>query len=762
MKDKKILVIEDDRMLSTIFKMFLSELGYSFVGFFMDAEEALEKMPELRPDAVLMDIHLPGKIDGIRAAEIIYQKYDIPVIYLTSDTKEATWQRALTTNSYGYLLKPVNKALLGITIEMALAKHFYDKEIKRRESRYRTLIEDSPDTIVVLTDNKIEFVNYAGLKLFETLYIEELLEKNIFDFVDSESQSIVQEKIAHAVSNKTKTGTFTFILHNINKKSLTIEAMGSHIEFKNKCSVQMIFRRIADFSSPAENNPPDKAYTSELSTDQHAFNALLNSSQEAIFLLDKKEKVILGNKAGRRFVSNILRRETSFDKPVFEILNFLDKIEFQSLFVNTFQGITHYLSRVFLINDQKYFFKITIFPLVTGNDKNIDKICVSIFDLSDKKNTEIELQQIKTDILPLFDSSIQRFYLVEFDYTIVAFNKAAANIIRDEFNHNLEKGDNLLDFIPFEKKDQPGFFIEKFVQARQGEHVIYRQRLNIDGQEQWAEAHLEPVLNEKGEIYRVLMWTLDVSKEKLSEDALIESQKKYYSLFSEASDAIIIVDHEQGDVMLDCNSKSCELFGYKKEEMLGMNLLLLSPPKQPSGSASDEKRDRKIKEAYEGISKPFYWCYKRKGGELFDAEVSLTVIKLENDKKYLYAMIRDISERKKLEKSLIDQQQKVKSLFEAIPDAVFIINKEGLYTDYKADIKNSLGSYDMIIGRNIEQFFKGEKLAEVKNKMNSVLETGEVQTAIYDLNTRKGVKKLEARISKLNENEVLSIVREIG
>ncbi|MBN2683600.1 MAG: PAS domain S-box protein [Bacteroidales bacterium] len=761
MKDKKILVVEDDRMLSTVFKMFLTDLGYQLVGFFADADEALEKFRELDPDCVLMDIHLPGKTDGIKAAEIIYQKYNVPVIYLTSDTKESTIQRAVATNSYGYLLKPVNKTVLGISIEMALAKHKYDKEIFVRESRYRTLIEDSPDTIVVLTDDKIQYINFAGLKLFETIYIEELLEKNIYDFVEPENQSLFREKIEYALKNKTKTGSFSFHLNTLKNKQLFIEGIGSQIEFKNKNSVQIIFRKLSDSESFDDKPLYNEELMKNLNESEGAFQSVINSNQDAMFVIDKAFNIKITNRAARKFVSSILKKEISLDRSIFDLLNFLDKEEFSGLFVNSLEGVSHFLNRVFRFQDEKLFFRMQIFPLVKKAEEKLEYVCIRMHDFSERKKMENEINEIKSDLMPLFNSSIQRFYLVDFNYRIVTFNKASEEIIKEEFNHKLSKGDNLLDFIPKERRHDPGYFIEKFQRARNGEHVIYRQKINVEDSEQWVEAHLEPVSNEKGEINRILMWTVDVTKEKLSENALLESQKRYYSLFSEANDAILMVDHDAGDVLVDCNSKSNEMFGYTRDEMLGMDLLVLSPESQPSGVLSREKREKKIQEAYEGNCKPFYWVYKRKDGSLFDSEVSLTAIKIDENQKFVYAIIRDISERKALENNLRKSEQKIQSLFEAIPDAIFTVNKSGEYTDFKPDVNNFLGLDNRIVGKTLADLFPSDKVLEMKEKINLVLETGKPESAIYEIPTRKGKKWFESRIAKLNDSEVISVVREV-
>jgi two-component system, response regulator PdtaR len=125
---KKILIVEDDKMLCTIFEMFIKQLGYEIIGISYTGTEAINLCTLQRPDIVLMDIHLDGEINGIDAAKNIHHNFDIPVVYVTSDIEEETIKKAIYKNTYGFLMKPVYHTTLKVAIEFALAKHAYDKE----------------------------------------------------------------------------------------------------------------------------------------------------------------------------------------------------------------------------------------------------------------------------------------------------------------------------------------------------------------------------------------------------------------------------------------------------------------------------------------------------------------------------------------------------------------------------------------------------------------------------------------------------------
>jgi CheY-like chemotaxis protein len=120
MNRAKILIVEDERDVAKSLEMRLKKLGFSVVAREETAETAIKKADELRPDIVLMDIELGGKMDGVEAADHIRKNYHIPVIYLTAICDTKTLERVGATAPYGYILKPFKDDELRTVIEIAL------------------------------------------------------------------------------------------------------------------------------------------------------------------------------------------------------------------------------------------------------------------------------------------------------------------------------------------------------------------------------------------------------------------------------------------------------------------------------------------------------------------------------------------------------------------------------------------------------------------------------------------------------------------
>jgi DNA-binding LytR/AlgR family response regulator len=116
-----ILVVEDDPIIAADLKDRLEELDYLVLGPVAAGEEALERVkrgPE--PDMILMDIQLEGNWDGIETAAHIQAYKSLPLIFLTSNSDEATFTRAKTVKPQAFLSKPFRSRDLVHAIELAV------------------------------------------------------------------------------------------------------------------------------------------------------------------------------------------------------------------------------------------------------------------------------------------------------------------------------------------------------------------------------------------------------------------------------------------------------------------------------------------------------------------------------------------------------------------------------------------------------------------------------------------------------------------
>ncbi len=112
MEGKKIFIVEDDMIIQMFIERILENLGLDIVGEARTGDEVLAFLESNRPDFILMDIGLAGDKDGIETAEIINEKYQIPIIFLTGNSDKSTLARANKTNPIGFINKPIDETSL--------------------------------------------------------------------------------------------------------------------------------------------------------------------------------------------------------------------------------------------------------------------------------------------------------------------------------------------------------------------------------------------------------------------------------------------------------------------------------------------------------------------------------------------------------------------------------------------------------------------------------------------------------------------------
>lgn len=202
MSSPKILIVEDERIIAMTLQQLLEEREYTIVGICGSGEAAIEKAAQLRPDLVLMDIHLEGAMDGIEAAKCIFEQCRVPVIFLTAYSQNQTLERAAGSIPFGYLVKPVNAPELHASIRMALARRAAEVEVEHSEERL-LLALDAGEMSVWEWDEQARRIVTAGRveEVFGALP-ETLLEdwRAVLERVHPEDRGSVEQTVARCVA----------------------------------------------------------------------------------------------------------------------------------------------------------------------------------------------------------------------------------------------------------------------------------------------------------------------------------------------------------------------------------------------------------------------------------------------------------------------------------------------------------------------------------------------------------------------------------
>ena len=124
MAKKKIIVVEDEFLIALDIKERVEDFGYEVLNLVDSGEKAIEKAEEMRPDLVLMDIGLKGKINGAEAAREILSRFHIPVIFITAHSDEETLRNLREISPFGCFTKPLDGFKLHEKMDEVLSKSF--------------------------------------------------------------------------------------------------------------------------------------------------------------------------------------------------------------------------------------------------------------------------------------------------------------------------------------------------------------------------------------------------------------------------------------------------------------------------------------------------------------------------------------------------------------------------------------------------------------------------------------------------------------
>lgn len=198
-KTIKILVVEDERIIALNVRESLESLGYLVPAIADSGEKAIEKAIQFRPDLVLMDIRLKGNIDGIQAAEQIWNSLSIPVIYVTGHSDQSTLERAKITAPFGYILKPVKEQELYVAIETALQRY-------EREQLLSAILKGMGDGVILVNpQGRVQFLNQVAESLTGWQQDEardrEFIE--VFKIVNEQTQQPVNNPVTAALQQDT-------------------------------------------------------------------------------------------------------------------------------------------------------------------------------------------------------------------------------------------------------------------------------------------------------------------------------------------------------------------------------------------------------------------------------------------------------------------------------------------------------------------------------------------------------------------------------
>ncbi|HOP30465.1 MAG TPA: PAS domain S-box protein [Spirochaetota bacterium] len=675
---KTILLVEDEVITSMAQAQFLANSGYNVLQA-NDGDTAISIALENGDiDLILMDIDLGYGIDGTRAAELILEGKDIPIVFLTSHGEKEMVQLVKNITRYGYIIKNSGEFVLLSSIEMAFELFEAHRKTREREEYLDVTLHSIADC-VISTDSEgcIVRMNRAA-EIITGWKLEDAAGKALYDVfhvTDAEVSDQPFDKVFYL--NKKGEWRNKLILISRNGGVYRIDKSSSPIRdvYGNIRGRVIIFRDVTGEHNTQKDLMLRGALMRGLFDNMPAgvviYQIRNDGSQPSDYIIND------ANREALRFhqaqIDDVIGKSLAEVRPDIEILNVIPT--YRRVWET---GVTeNFSTRIYKGNRIVIWFDNYAFKLPTGEIVTIYR------DVSEQKKAEQALRESEAryrlladntgDSIWTMDLNLQFTYVSPSSFTLKGY--APDDVLKITVKDIMSPESVSLAFLTLE---------EELKNDRAGADPKRTRRLmlehNIEGEKKWLESTLSFIRDDGGNAVGVLGATRDVTERKLAEDALRESEKRYRLLADNTADNIWTMDM---NLRFTYSSPSVyKLRGYTPEEAIAQrvedtvtpgsielvySILKEELEKDRSGAPSDRER-RVVLEHY------------HKNGDKLWLESSMSFMRDENGNiNGVLGVTRDVTYRKRVEDALRDSEEKLQIIMDGIPAYLAYVDSNERY-----------------------------------------------------------------------------------
>lgn len=291
-----------------------------------------------------------------------------------------------------------------------------------------------------------------------------------------------------------------------------------------------------------------------------------------------------------------------------------------------------------------------------------------VHDISERKLAVDAIHRSEVKYRSIFDEAPIGISNVDADGKFISVNGALEEMLGYAGKELI--GVSIFDITHPEDRNSSHFQLNQLISGNQPYIKVEKRYLKKTGETVWVNISVSAIYNLEKKFLNTVALIEDITQKKKQASKIIESEKSYRGLFNSIPDAIFILN-ENGR-FIDINENGIKMYGYTKTEMIGQSPSMFDVP----GLNMVDPNFEKIRSAYNGIPERLEWWGKRKNGEIFPHEVSLSAGTYFG-KKVVVAIARDMTERKKYELSLAESEKRYRDFADSLPQIVFETDKEG-------------------------------------------------------------------------------------
>ena len=539
------------------------------------------------------------------------------------------------------------------TLELELRRRTIEERVERR---FRSLIENANDLIIVTNpDGFIVFVSPSVQR--ELGYSMDDLAKRTFDeFVHPDDLAGLVELRRDAIGDPGKVLAFDHRMRHNNGSWLNLESHFKYIALSGE-SGEIIIN--------ARDTEEHRKALEAIRLSEEKFSKAFLTSPDAISINKLKDGTFVEINDGFALLTGYSKEEvigrTSLD------INIWVTPQDQRRFVKELvrRGEVSDFEAEFATKGGS---KRT--GLISGKIMNVqnEQWILSITrDITERKRSEQFLVENE-----------ERMRVALQGANITVFNQDVS--LRYTWMYNPQLGNSSNTFVgKTDSEVLPSSEVEKIVELKRkvlstGKGAHSEFSMNSQGELSHYELAVEPLRNEKGLIVGITGASLDITNRKRAEEQLGLQRVYFQQLFESAPEAIVLL--KPNEQIVQVNREFTRLFGYTQEDAVGqqINALIVPAKFMEEGSTLSRRVAQGLIVSTESIR-------QRKDGSLVDVSILGRPVKVDGGQIALYAIYRDITDRKIAEEALRKSESSFRGLFNSVSDAIYILDRESHFVD---------------------------------------------------------------------------------